>query len=251
MVQRMLLNEDEAKALELVNKLLENVGEGRRTYVKTESSIYQADVESATEEFDSELRFLSSKNEFTPCVEGGTGGPIPVCISSFADPHVKSLLDLGEAFWTRGLSRFLRIRRPRYQPLPLEAALGSLRSYAEKFEKWGLRYQERPLATALAAFKSNLIEFLAFRFKESRENGYPPKGLKFRVVTQRHGLRVHYSPSYFLYINNVFGGPTSPAHGRIHPGRYKFGAVGNGFPFTMDSADFDVPPLEEAHLEGI
>lgn len=75
--------------------------------------------------------------------------------------------------------------------------------------------------------------------------------MQIRVHTQTAGLRVHYTPSYFFTPNQVLGAPTTPVDGWVQPGRYKFGAMGKGFPLKFDPADFDIPPQTEAHLVGI
>lgn len=96
-------------------------------------------------------------------------------------------------------------------------------------------------------FENGLTDFVSVRGAGSQGPGYTTTGLKFRVVTQTRGLRVHYSPSYFMSWR-VFGAPTSPVDGWIQPGQYKFGAVGTNYSFRYDSADFEIPPRTEAIL---
>jgi hypothetical protein len=99
-------------------------------------------------------------------------------------------------------------------------------------------------------FTNGLTDFVSVRGAGSRGQGYTSTGLKFRVVTQTRGLRVHYSPSYFISWK-VFGAPTSPVEGWIQPGQYKFGAVGTNYAFRYDPADFEIPPRTEAILVKI
>jgi hypothetical protein len=68
-------------------------------------------------------------------------------------------------------------------------------------------------------------------------------------VTSTHGLRVHYSPAYFINPNLVFGSRTSPVNGTIQPGRYIFGVAGPGISGVKFSpAEFDIPDATQADL---
>jgi hypothetical protein len=89
-------------------------------------------------------------------------------------------------------------------------------------------------AAALGAASSGFI----------RQNPY----LDLEVHTNETGLRIHYTPSYFVDWSNVFGSPTTPSAGWILPGRYKFGAMRSNSDFLLDPANFDIPPTTAAHL---
>jgi hypothetical protein len=77
-----------------------------------------------------------------------------------------------------------------------------------------------------------------------RSNPY----LEVEIHTEESGLRIHYTPSYFIDWSNVFGAPTTPLSGWILPGRYKFGAMRANGELLTDNSNFDVPPTTTAHL---
>ena len=116
------------------------------------------------------------------------------------------------------------------------------------------------------AFASSLARFLTIRFNSTETRLFsstggadarastadiPPleDGLPFTVTTLSGGLRVHYSPAYFFSPELVFGEPSTPVVGRLHPGLYMFGASKHGKPpeFATD-AHYMVPPKKTAHL---
>jgi hypothetical protein len=99
-------------------------------------------------------------------------------------------------------------------------------------------------------FAERLKEFLHTRLVSSTASSelIPPTGFRVRVFTQRQGLRIRYSPSYFLNTSLVFGGPTTPAVGWLDPGRYLFGAESNDFDLRFDSANFDIPQVTDVPL---
>jgi|SRR5271163_5118341 len=122
-----------------------------------------------------------------------------------------------------------------------------------------------PMSNVLENVRKRLTKFLSVRSNEdeapepmrARAVGAAPSGftqppnpyLPFEVHTRESGLRVHYSPAYFLDWSHVFGTPTTPSNGWIMPGRYKFGGMRMNGDFLVDnSANFDIPPLSEAHL---
>jgi len=75
-----------------------------------------------------------------------------------------------------------------------------------------------------------------------------PKLRQFTIHTAQPGLRVHYTPAYFINWSNVFGSPTSPVAGWLQAGRYKFGGMDANGNFKFDNANFDAPPLTSAQL---
>lgn len=216
-------------------KLLEHVGEDAREYVPREYApqnpgLFTADIEASIDRFSVQLALCRREGLGFPCFLDPESDPVPMdwsenidlvgesCVRSFSDRRLASYKGLSPA-------DFL----PRGQPYAL--------------------YEPSKVVEFL---RRGLTTFLTARFRGGGgPNLYMSSGLKFTVITKRDGLRVHYSPSYFLSWGNVFGSPTSPVFGWIQPGRYKFGAIGRGFPFRFDSADFDVPPQTQAHLVNI
>ncbi len=75
-----------------------------------------------------------------------------------------------------------------------------------------------------------------------------PRLRQFTVHTATSGLRIHYTPAYFINWSNVFGSPTSPVAGWLQAGRYKFGGMDASANFRFDNANFDSPPLTSATL---
>lgn len=85
-------------------------------------------------------------------------------------------------------------------------------------------------------------------FLETRTRA-PSNRLPFTVRTTSMGSRVHYSPIYILDESNVFGSPTSPVHGHIRPGSYRFGVTQKGQTDPVFStAHFEIPPQRKADL---
>jgi hypothetical protein len=72
--------------------------------------------------------------------------------------------------------------------------------------------------------------------------------LNLEIQTEEPGLRIHYTPAYFIDWSHVFGSPTTPLAGWILPGRYKFGGMRMNGEFLIDNANFDVPPISTARL---
>lgn len=73
-------------------------------------------------------------------------------------------------------------------------------------------------------------------------------GYQFEVTTISPGLRIHYSPAYFVNTNLAFGAPTSPVRACLQPGRYIFGAYLPD-PGYWSSTEYDVPgPSHSAHM---
>jgi hypothetical protein len=217
-------HERHAKAL--AERLLKNVGGGKRVYLSQPLDIYVADVEAAADRFDAQLQFCLRFKLGFPCVF--IPALVPVDWSSII-PSLKT------DSW-RWLTRVA-------EPGRFEKAWHSLPS----FGRFGGIKLVRPL-DALRSLREGLVQFLTVRFSARKSNISAGPGLRFRVITRTHGLRVHWSPAYFFNPNNVFGSPTSPVDGWIQPGKYKFGAVGPNFPLRFDSATFNIPPLTQATL---
>lgn len=119
----------------------------------------------------------------------------------------------------------------------------------------------RPQTEARGFLRRRLAAFLERRVvaqhNDGSGNGSPSSpgspGLAFRVATKASGLRVHYSPAFFqdsLLFGNAL---TTPVDGWLQPGRYIFGAVGEGetSPRWERSAVARVPSDTIAHLMSI
>jgi hypothetical protein len=94
-------------------------------------------------------------------------------------------------------------------------------------------------------FRHRLKEFFAVRVAAmglfEGTTGAPPgppgkPGLKFTVNTNSNGLRVYYSPAYWMQARQVLNFPSTPVVGWIQPGRYYFGAGKPGSSPTFDTS---------------
>jgi hypothetical protein len=72
--------------------------------------------------------------------------------------------------------------------------------------------------------------------------------LPFTVETLTSGLRIHYSNTFAINFNHVFGAPTTPLKGWILPGIYKFAGMDSGGNFLYDRGTFTTPPDHTANL---
>jgi len=72
--------------------------------------------------------------------------------------------------------------------------------------------------------------------------------LPFTVHTQTTGLRIHYSKTFVLNFNSVFGAPTTPLSGWILPGIHKFAGMDSAGNFYYDQGTFTTPPDFTASL---
>jgi len=62
------------------------------------------------------------------------------------------------------------------------------------------------------------------------------------VHSQTSGLRIHYSKTFALNFNPVFGAPTTPKSGWILPGIHKFAGMDGDGNFLYDKGTFTTPP---------
>jgi hypothetical protein len=230
--QRLMRAIDRASTIEDVT--MWSAYELRRGFDPRKLRLYLADVEAGVERFGFQFRFSNQHNLPFPCMVFPEG---PVAMD-----------------WVGGFG----LNWSNVGPADLEFFL---RLSERQLEEQNTQITGYPATKARIFFEEELVNFLSIRLRAQRSIlrhfGYwkaisdKSPGLRFRVVTQRHGLRVHYTPSYFVSAWNVFGSPTSPVDGWIQPGRYKFGAMGANFPLRFDPGDFDIPPLREAHLVSV
>jgi hypothetical protein len=109
-----------------------------------------------------------------------------------------------------------------------------------------------------------LLKFLAVRFQWLAGNpGFqsalpaPPASastesispyLPFTVETLTSGLRIHYSNTFAINFNHVFGAVTTPLKGWILPGTYRFAGMDRMGNFLYDRSTFSTPPDRTANL---
>lgn len=224
-----LATEDHAdQARKLTNSLLEGIGNVERQYCPTSLDIFVADVEADIDRLNLQLSYCYDHRLSYPCLDDFNSGPVPLDMTFVVEMFL----------WS-------------FDSFSYHSALELLRRNASFFDNWQLRYSEYSADEVVGFLNTRLFDFLTTRFSARQSNISTRPGLPFRVITQRHGLRVHYSPSYAMKPSRVFGSPTSPVDSWIQPGKWKFGAVGPNFKLRFDPADFDVPPLTEAHLVNI
>jgi|FLYL01.1.fsa_nt_gi hypothetical protein len=231
---------EQAKRLtERLLRIVENIGQQEPEYSLEPQGIYIADVEAAVERFAWQLWACREFGYGFPCLELEEAEPVPVDILGPYGPDTWR-------FWPPWLERYWL----ETMHLLWEAWRRGRRAKRPP-HIFDFKISEHSLSETKGFFASHLVSFLTSRFRAQQFSGSASPGLRLKVVTHRHGLRVHYSPAYFFNPWNVFGSPTSPVYGWIHPGRYMFGAMGPRFPLTFDPANFDIPPCTEARLTTI
>lgn len=72
--------------------------------------------------------------------------------------------------------------------------------------------------------------------------------LPFEVRTQSTGLRIHYTKSFLLTYDDVFGAPSTPVKGWILPGIHRFAGVDSSGRMHFDGGLFATPPVDGAVL---
>jgi hypothetical protein len=72
--------------------------------------------------------------------------------------------------------------------------------------------------------------------------------LPVTVEALTSGLRIHYSNTFAINFNHVFGASTTPLKGWILPGIHKFAGMDSGGNFLFDRGTFTTPPDLTASL---
>ena len=189
-----------------------------------------SDIEADVDRFGDQYQYCDTHGTRFLCVSDGRSDPTPVDMSAIIGP----LPDGSVA-----------------HPEAVEEVLHSLGDppFGEHSQH---EYEYHDPESTRGFFRNHLTRFLTLRMfaatPSTQPMEFPPPGIPFRVACPYNGLRVHYSPSYFLTSSRVFGSPTSPVVGWIQPGRYKFGVIGRAFEMRFDPANFDIPPLDHADL---
>jgi hypothetical protein len=114
-----------------------------------------------------------------------------------------------------------------------------------------------PPDSASESFVSRLADFVRTRLSaggggdanQRIDDPYGPPGTLITVQTRRRGLRVYYSPFYWLTDDRVFGAPTTPVQGYLEPGDYRFGCSGRGQTMSWDPGRFEIPRLTDVVLQ--
>jgi hypothetical protein len=203
-----------------------------------------ADVTAAIEDLSVVMRLASRSGDPVYCLrEGGSSVPIVAVPLS--------------AWGERELFRWYTLT-PNYD-------------YPELGRVYERVFRIRELVGGITVFKPSeipemimapLTNFLAVRFQwvadnpEFRSLGAAASTqannpyLPFTVVAQTSGLRIHYSNSFAINFNNVFGAPTSktPLQGWILPGIHKFAGMDSSGGFHYDPGTFPTPPKFQADL---
>ncbi len=205
-------------------------------HMHRESEVFLADVEADAQAFSAQLRTAARSGlKEVPCVAFGNSGPVPL---DYMDFFKLSISDPRESYDFPIGSRSLRYAFRKMR--------GEMREF---FGGPSISITVAHPMEALGMFRSRVIDFLTDRFAGRAQAGVGPSpGVRFKVITQNQGERVHYSPAYFLKTSTVFGAPTSPVIGWIQPGRYVFATVGANGRMRFDPGQFSVPPSVSAQL---
>jgi hypothetical protein len=228
-------NEGAYRAKLAADKLLDNIGSGEREYTSQELGIYVADVEIAIDSFDLQLKLLRRFDRGFPCIVHPDTGAIPISLAGIAWPNWL----VSEAQSGPFLEEFF-FPRPRDLWWEIIDRL---------YERSGFQVKRLEQSEAIGFLHHGLVRFLTTRFSARRSEMSRSPGVFFSVFTRRRGLRVHYSPSFFIEWR-VFGSPTSPVRGWIQPGLYKFATEGYRFPLAVDPGDYKIPPPHGGALGG-
>jgi hypothetical protein len=240
-----ILPDPEKQAQEVAEQLTENLGRSENLpYSRSrERPLLLGDVEFAMEELHSLLLWVNTY--------AGDRVRIP-CVQDREDTVPIIGLPISASLLGRNPDFFLRQRQ--YPWLFEESILRRLFGRRSPKIVWS-KPSEAPEMVL-----SPLRKFLAVRFQwiadnpEFRSLGAASSMkannpyLPFTVRTKTHGLRIHYSTTFAINFNNVFGAPTSPLNGWILPGIHKFAGMDSSGSFYYDRGTFTTPPDFSAKL---
>lgn len=212
----------------------ENRGEYLWSAEKRVSYPLIGDVESTIEELDASLLWAERFGSDFPCIVEEQGA-VPI-VSAPIDPRRYPYPPLGPPYY------------PRYA-----------REAFEELSVLGEMIWTDPHDVPKMIAKP-LTKFLTVRFgwvaehPEFRSLGAAASGqgnnpyLPFTVHTRTSGLRIHYSKTFALNFNTVFGAPTTPLRGWILPGIHKFAGMDSRGRMRYDKGTFSTPPDFSAKL---
>jgi hypothetical protein len=221
----------ERQAEEVAYSFVNRLGrEDREEYLwspeKTIAYPLMGDVESTIEELDASLLWAERSGSGIPCIVDEEGA-VPI-VSTPIDP------------------RHYPYPRPRDDPFEQLSVLGKM-----------IWTDPREVPKMILG---HLTKFLAVRFgwmaqnPEFRSLGAAASGqgdnpyLPFTVHTRTSRLRIHYSKTFALNFNAVFGAPTTPLKGWILPGIHKFAGMDSRGRMRYDKGTFSTPPDFSATL---
>jgi hypothetical protein len=144
--------------------------------------------------------------------------------------------------------------------VPVVGLPSSYREWSQVFERAKTPFVYNPPSLIPRLVLNPLQKFLTVRFRwvadnpEFRSLGAASSAqannpyLPFTVHTNTSGLRIHYSKTFAINFNNVFGAPTTPLHGWILSGIHKFAGMDVNGNFHYDPGSFTTPPDFSARL---
>ncbi len=186
-----------------------------------------ADLKPSIQRFTYQLTRMAEKDRRFPCIVDGVHPPTPI------DPTGIPDYDLP----------FSRNELGKREVLP-------------KFDLTQNKIIEFSPGETAEHFGSGLIDFLFTRFSDGLpkskhrytfNQGGP--GLVFKVTTNTPGHSIHYTHQYYINPAYVFGAPSTPVMGHMHPGRWHFGTSQNSGLINWDlNSVYDVPRVYEAHI---
>lgn len=204
-------------------RLIENARIPRRERRYPAPGVSLADVEVSVERFVRQDSVLHERDVRVPALLDTHGQPIPI--------------DIGLPRQIDGLAE---------TDVDPELVIILVRTAATSTDDRAQRIELVSTEQARESFTSRLIRFLGLRINDVEGSSEGSPGYVFKVYTNSHSLRIHYSPAYFINYNLAFGSPTTPVSGYLQPGRYTFGAYPNDY---WDGVEYDIPgPQHSAHM---
>ena len=239
------INDPEKQAQEVAQRLTAGLGRLENLeFVRSSVTRYSllADVEFAKEELSYALLWANNVGAPVPCIRDGEA-TVPIVG-----------LPLSPAI----LRRFPPGYFPPYPYPPFFREPFFYESFAQAFA--GSEIVMSKPSEVPEMVSRPLTKFLNVRFQwiadnpEFRSAGAAASAqannpyLPFMVSTNTSGLRIHYSKTFAINFNNVFGAPTTPLNGWILPGIHKFAGMDGGGNFHYDTGTFTTPPDFSAQL---
>ena len=239
------LPDPEKQAHEVAERLTANLGRSENLeFSRSSETRYPllADVEFAMEELNYILLWLGNLGNGVPCIRVGED-TVPIV----GLPPIPAILRL----FPRGL---------RYMPYPYTLVFQEPFLYENVFSGSAPEIVWSNPSKVPEMVLPPLTKFLTVRFQwvadnpEFRSLGAAASAqannpyLPFSVGTNTSGLRIHYSKTFAINFNNVFGAPTTPLNGWILPGIHKFAGMDGSGNFYYDRGTFTTPPDFSAQL---
>ena len=235
------LPDPEKQAQEVAEQLTETLGRGRLRYSDSNTLRYSliAVVEFAIEELNNLLLWANRVGTRVACIPDDRGDLLPIV-------GVPLSPALAEEFPEVVSQEFFK--ESRFGDALFRQVFGG-----NEIVWWEPTKVPQEVLWPLAKFlrvrfqwvKDN-PQFLSLGAAASSQANSPY--LPFTVHTQTSGLRIHYSNTFAINFNNVFGAPTTPLKGWILPGIHKFAGMDNSGNFHYDKGTFTTPPDYSARL---